>query len=188
VLRNGKIITVDEKFTIAQAVAVKGDRIIAEGTTQQIDALAGSNTRRIDLKGKTVLPGLIDNHAHLWRAAATGEEELRLDGVDARKEALAMIAARAKSLRPGEWVTIAKAWSPVSLVDFVVGGTTIGTPTFFSMLCRTRGFSRHAVVQTVPGGTRPQNGDAGSPNIQICNLISEWRGGPLRAPTGASPP
>jgi predicted amidohydrolase YtcJ len=65
VLTNGKIITADEKFTMAQAVAVKGDRIVAVGTTQQINALAGPNTRRIDLKGKTVLPGLIDSHAHL---------------------------------------------------------------------------------------------------------------------------
>ena len=104
VITNGRIITVDEKFTIAQAVAVKGDRIIAVGTTQQINALAGPTTRRIDLKGKAVLPGLIDSHAHLWRAAATWEEELRLDGVDTRKKALAMVAARAKSLKPGAWV------------------------------------------------------------------------------------
>ena len=57
VLTNGKIITVDNRFSIAQAVAVKGDRIIAVGTTQDIARLAGPNTRRIDLQGKAVVPG-----------------------------------------------------------------------------------------------------------------------------------
>ena len=52
VLTNGKIITVDERFSIAQAVAIRGDRIVATGTNQEIGQLAGANTRRIDLKGK----------------------------------------------------------------------------------------------------------------------------------------
>src|ERR1700694_1914091 len=68
VLSNGKIITVDERFTIAQAVAIKGDRIVAVGTSPSISQLAASNTRRMDLMGKAVVPGLIDNHAHFMRA------------------------------------------------------------------------------------------------------------------------
>src|SRR5262245_60176683 len=67
ILSNGKVITVDERFTIAQAVAIRGERIVAVGTNQELAALAGPNTRRIDLKGKSVLPGLIDNHMHLLR-------------------------------------------------------------------------------------------------------------------------
>src|SRR6188474_2163655 len=77
ILTNGKIITVDEKFTIAQAVAIKGDRIVAVGTNQDVLRLAGSATRRIDLRGRAVVPGLIDNHMHLLRAAATWPLELR---------------------------------------------------------------------------------------------------------------
>jgi predicted amidohydrolase YtcJ len=50
VLTNGKIITVDDRFSIAQAVAIRGDRIVAVGTNQQINAMAGPNTRRIDLR------------------------------------------------------------------------------------------------------------------------------------------
>ena len=65
---NGKIITVDERFTIAHALAIKGDRIIDVGTTPQIRKLAGANTKVVDLKGKTVIPGLIDNHAHFMRS------------------------------------------------------------------------------------------------------------------------
>ena len=57
VLTNGKIITVDNKFTIAQAVAIRGDRFVAVGSNADINKLAGPNTRRIDLGGKAVIPG-----------------------------------------------------------------------------------------------------------------------------------
>src|ERR1700691_1699922 len=85
ILSNGKIITVDERFTIAQAVAIKGNRIVAVGSNQEMALLAGTNTRRIDLTGRSVIPGLIDNHIHLLRAAATWARELRFDGVQSRK-------------------------------------------------------------------------------------------------------
>jgi predicted amidohydrolase YtcJ len=104
VFTNGKIITVDERFTIEQAVAIRGDRIVAVGSNQEIASLAGPNTRRIDLKGKAVIPGLIDNHMHLLRGGTTWQYEVRLDGVSSRKQALAMLSARAKAVGPGEWV------------------------------------------------------------------------------------
>src|SRR3954468_17078728 len=104
VLTNGKIITVDEKFTIAQAVAIRGDRIVAVGTNQEITQLAGPNTRRINLQGKSVIPGLIDNHMHLLRGGTSWQYEVRLDGVSTRKQAMEMLAARAKAVGPGEWV------------------------------------------------------------------------------------
>src|SRR5437867_3118149 len=94
ILTNGKIITVDERFTIAQAVAVRADRIVAVGTSQDISRLAGTSTRRIDLAGKAVMPGLIDNHMHLLRAGNTWLHELRFDGVTTRKQAIEMIRAR----------------------------------------------------------------------------------------------
>ena len=72
VFSNGKIVTVDERFTIAQAVAVKGDRIVAVGSTRKSPGWRDPNTRRIDLRGRTVIPGLIDNHLHLLRAATPG--------------------------------------------------------------------------------------------------------------------
>src|SRR5947207_2221558 len=81
VFTNGKIITVDEKFTIAQALAIRGNRIVAVGTNQQIAQLAGTTTRRIDLRGRAVVPGLIDNHMHLLRAGTTWAREVRFDGV-----------------------------------------------------------------------------------------------------------
>ena len=72
ILTNGKVITVDDTFSIAQAVAVRGDRIIAVGTNQNITRLAGPNTRRIDLRGRSVVPGMIDNHAHFQEEGPTG--------------------------------------------------------------------------------------------------------------------
>src|SRR3989304_3693500 len=63
-LYNGKIVTVDRDFSIAQALAVIGDRVAAVGSDAEITRLAGDATRRIDLKGACVIPGMIDNHTH----------------------------------------------------------------------------------------------------------------------------
>ena len=117
VLTNGKIITVDERFSIAQAVAIRGDRVAAVGTDQEIARLAGPNTRRIDLKGKTVIPGLIDNHIHLLRAASTWAKELRYDGVYSRKQAVEMLRARVKAAGPGEWIYNIGGWAHQQFTD-----------------------------------------------------------------------
>jgi predicted amidohydrolase YtcJ len=117
ILTNGKIITVDERFSIAQAVAIRGDRIAATGTNQEIAQLAGPNTRRIDLKGKAVIPGLIDNHMHLLRAAATWTKELRWEGVYSRKQALDMLRTRVKSAPPGEWIYNIGGWTHHQFAD-----------------------------------------------------------------------
>ncbi|HSP70105.1 MAG TPA: amidohydrolase [Bryobacteraceae bacterium] len=117
VFTNGKIITVDERFTIAQAVAIRGGRVLATGTNQEIGPMAGPNTRRIDLKGKAVIPGLIDNHMHLLRAASTWTKELRWDGVDSRKQALEMLLARVKAAGPGEWVYNIGGWAHQQFAD-----------------------------------------------------------------------
>ena len=117
ILSNGKIITVDERFRIAQAVAIQGDRIVAVGTNQEIAQLAGANTRRIDLMGRTVTPGLIDNHMHLLRAATTWLRELRFDGVESRKQAVELLRARAKAAAPGEWIYNIGGWTHQQFSD-----------------------------------------------------------------------
>ncbi len=117
VLLNGKIITVDERFTVAQAVAIRGDRFIAVGTTRQIGALAGPSTRRIDLHGRAVVPGFIDNHMHLLRAAATWTKEVRLDGIYSRKLAVEKLRARIKAAAPGEWVYNIGGWTHHQFTD-----------------------------------------------------------------------
>src|SRR5215470_1679968 len=110
-LSNGKIITVDDRFSIAQAIAVKGDRILAVGANSEIVPLAGPNTRRIDLRGRAVIPGLIDNHMHLLRAGATWKWEMRWDGIATRKAALDLLRARTKTTPRGEWIYTLGGWT-----------------------------------------------------------------------------
>src|SRR5512134_1748475 len=117
ILFNGKIITVDDRFSIAQAVAVTGDRFSAVGTNAEITKLAGPKTRRIDLRGRAVTPGLIDNHGHFMEEGAYWQLELRLDGVESRKQAAEMIRARAQAKGPGQWVYTLGGWSPDQFSD-----------------------------------------------------------------------
>jgi predicted amidohydrolase YtcJ len=65
ILHNGKILTVDSSFTMAEAIAVRGDQVAAVGTSAQILAMAGPSTKRIDLQGRSVIPGIIDTHNHI---------------------------------------------------------------------------------------------------------------------------
>jgi predicted amidohydrolase YtcJ len=117
ILTGGKIITVDDRFTIAQAVAIRGERIIAVGKNQDITKLAGAATRKIDLGGKTVIPGLIDNHAHFIRVAEHWHQEMRLDGVTSRKQALKMLGERMRAARPGDWIVTLGGWSEEQFTD-----------------------------------------------------------------------
>jgi len=121
VLVNGKIVTVDERFTIAQAVAIRGGRIVKVGTAAEIEALKGPSTRIIDLAGRTVIPGLIDNHAHWVRAAE--HDELRFDGVTSRQQALKMLAERVSKTPAGEWVVVLGGWSEEQFTDEPKGFT-----------------------------------------------------------------
>lgn len=114
---NGKILTADKRFSSAQAVAVSGERFAAVGTNEEIRKLAGKNTRVFDLRGKSVIPGLIDNHVHFVRHAANWNNEARLDGITSRKKALATISAKAKQLKPGEWVIVMGGWGPSQFRD-----------------------------------------------------------------------
>ncbi len=69
VLFNGKVLTADKEFTISEAVAVRDGKVMATGSTANILKMADQNTRRIDLEGRTVIPGLIDTHSHQFRYA-----------------------------------------------------------------------------------------------------------------------
>ena len=111
ILSNGKIITVDDRFSIAQAVAIAGERIVAVGTNADVLRLAGPNTRRIDLRGRSVTPGFIDHHGHYMREGSTWTEEVRLDGIESRAVAVNMVRAKARAVTAGAWVYTLMGWS-----------------------------------------------------------------------------
>jgi len=117
ILTNGRIITVDERFTIAQAVALKGERFVAVGTNQEIAGLAGPNTKKIDLRGRAVVPGMIDNHMHLMRGGETWTEEVRLDGIDSRKQAVEMLRAKVRAASPSQWIYTLGGWTHHQFAD-----------------------------------------------------------------------
>src|SRR5882757_769885 len=115
ILINGKVVTVDDRFTIAQALAVTGGRVVKVGSTAEIEALKGLSTRVIDVAGRTVIPGLIDNHAHWVRAAE--HDELRFDGITSRQLALEMLAERVRATPPGQWIVVLGGWSEEQFTD-----------------------------------------------------------------------
>ncbi|TFH13265.1 amidohydrolase [Candidatus Bathyarchaeota archaeon] len=116
-LINGKIITVDEKFSVVEAVSVKNGKIQAVGSTDEIKKLVGSSTKIVDLKGKTVMPGLYDSHMHLIN---TG---MSLNMINCRSPPLMSIedmkkavAEKVKNSKPGEWV-LGRGWDQAKLAE-----------------------------------------------------------------------
>jgi len=115
IIHNAKIITVDQQFRVVQALAITGDKITATGTNAAILKLKDKSTQVIDLKGKTVIPGLIDNHAHFIRAPE--HMELRLDGVLYRKQAIELIRQAVAKAKSNEWVITIGGWSRTQFLD-----------------------------------------------------------------------
>jgi predicted amidohydrolase YtcJ len=108
VLRNGKIVTVDDSVPEAQAVAVRGDRIVAVGTNADIQRHVGAATKVIDLNGQLAVPGLIESHGHFM---GLGQSKMTLDLMDVKdwNEIVGMVAAAAEQAKPGEWI-IGRGW------------------------------------------------------------------------------
>src|SRR5688572_16718773 len=115
VLKNGNIYTVDERRPKAEAVAIKGDRIVFVGSNRDVQKFIGKSTRVIDLKGRTVVPGLTDSHQHL-SGVGFREMTLNLEGINSLEEFLARVKARVDQASSGEWVTgrgwIETFWKP----------------------------------------------------------------------------
>jgi predicted amidohydrolase YtcJ len=112
ILINGNIVTVDAEFSIANAVAVRDGRILAVGTNDDIKRLAGPSTAVMDLDGKTVLPGLIDTHAHVERAGLL-KYTVQLDDVTTVAQALTRISEYAAQTPKDKWIRGGQ-WHPVS--------------------------------------------------------------------------
>jgi hypothetical protein len=110
---NGVIVTVDDDLSYAEALAIRGDKFVAVGSTAEISALAGPLTTVIDLKGRTVIPGLTDNHLH----SAGGGPGVDLSRARSLKEVLELIAARVAETPEGEIVVTNSDWHEAQLTE-----------------------------------------------------------------------
>jgi len=101
---NGKIYTVNEAQLWAEAVAVKGNKFIKVGSTEEVEALIGESTKVVDLNGQFVMPGVFDLHAHPFITPWYGDMNLQLDGVDSKEKILEMVKNYAIENPDKEWI------------------------------------------------------------------------------------
>lgn len=158
ILRNGRITTLARPGEVS-AVAVRDGLIGAIGSDAEVMRLAGSNTRVIDLQGRRVIPGLNDSHTHAVRGGRFYNLELRWDGVDSLRRALAMIAEQAARTPSGQWVRVIGGWSPYQFAERrmptvqELNAAAPETPTFVLFLY-SRGYLNRAGVDRL--GITPQ--------------------------------
>jgi predicted amidohydrolase YtcJ len=103
VLTNGTIVTVEDATPEAQAIAVRGDRIVALGSAADIKQHTGAATQVIDLNGQLVIPGFIEGHGHF---KGVGEAQLNLNLMKSSSwdEIVEMVGAAVKNAKPGQWI------------------------------------------------------------------------------------
>lgn len=106
ILHNGRFTTLDRANPVADAVAVKDGRFTRVGRAEDVLPLAGGATRVIDLQGKRVLPGLIDNHLHIIRGGLNFNLELRWDGVRSLADAMGMLKRQVAITPAPQWVRV----------------------------------------------------------------------------------
>ncbi len=108
VLRNGKIVTVDDRQPVAQALAARGDKIVAVGSEDKIAKLIGDKTKVIDLKGQLAIPGFIESHGHF---VGLGRTKMMLDLTKAKSwdDIIAQVEAAAKKMPEGQWI-LGRGW------------------------------------------------------------------------------
>jgi predicted amidohydrolase YtcJ len=111
ILFNAQVITVDGTFSTAEAVAITGNTFAAVGKSEIVRALASGSTRQIDLKGRTVIPGLMDNHLH----GAGGGPGVDLSRARSIADVLAAVATRLHATGPGEIIVSNSDWHEAQL-------------------------------------------------------------------------
>jgi predicted amidohydrolase YtcJ len=176
VLYGGKISTVDERNSVVEAIAIRDGEILATGRSRPIKAMAERGTTVINLRGRRVLPGLIDGHLHGMREGYhCWTQVVRLDLITERAAALAAYRAKADELPDGRWIwTTAGGWNLGQLDD----------PTIFTFDELTAAAPRNPLWITGSGFSGPRVNQAaldllglsaGSPGVEL---------GPDGRPTG----
>ncbi|WP_429598311.1 amidohydrolase [Variovorax sp. PvP013] len=117
ILHNGRFTTLDRANPVASAVAIGAGRFTHVGRSEDILPLAGAATRVIDLQGRTVLPGLIDNHLHIIRGGLNFNLELRWDGVKSLADAMDMLKRQVAVTPAPQWVRVVGGFTEHQFVE-----------------------------------------------------------------------
>ena len=126
IFHHGKIVTVDPQFRIVEAMAVRGDRIVAVGRNERDrTSLAGPTPRQVDLEGKTVLPGLIDSHAHPDMASVYEFDHPVPEHGDHRRRAPLLPSRGRRSFPKGSGSRSSKSSSPGSATSVFRPGRSL---------------------------------------------------------------
>lgn len=117
ILLNGEILTMEAGKPVAQALAIRGNRIVAVGTNTEIRKLRSARTEVIDLAGKTVVPGLIDTHIHAIRGGQGYGFETYWYDTASLADGIDELKAEAVKRGPGQWVAVVGSWHPEQFVE-----------------------------------------------------------------------
>jgi predicted amidohydrolase YtcJ len=108
---NGRVATLDSKQPNAEAIAIRGERILAVGNPGELEKYRGPNTRVIDAGRRIVIPGLNDAHTHFIRGGLTYTNEVRWDGVPSLAEGMRRVREQARRTPPPHWVQVIGGWT-----------------------------------------------------------------------------
>lgn len=166
VLRNGKVVTVDEAIPEGQAIAIHGDTIVAVGSDEEISRYVGDATEVIDLNGQLAIPGFIDSHGHFL---GVGDAKMQLDLMDVANwdEIVAMVAEAVAEAEPGELIR-GRGWHQEKW-DRPPPGNVEGLPTHQTL---------SAVSPDNPVILRHASGHASFANAKAMEMAGITRGTP----------
>ncbi len=170
ILHNGAITTLEDRLPQASTISIAAGRIMAIGGEELLKN-AGKTTKRIDLKGRRVIPGLNDSHIHVIRGGLNFNMELRWDGVPSLATALEMLREQARRTPPPQWVRVIGGWTEFQFAEQRM-------PTLEEI---NAGRPRHAGVRPAPvrPGHRQPGGAAGA-GLHAGDPRSARRGDPAR--------
>lgn len=117
ILHHGQFTTLDKSNPRASAVAIKDGKFLAVGDDAEVMTFAGSATKVVDLQGKSVLPGLIDNHTHIVRGGLSFNMELRWDGIRSLADAMEMLRRQVAITPPPQWVRVVGGFTEQQFVE-----------------------------------------------------------------------